>query len=213
MSPLLPYRILPWVDSISGMLSSGRLLVRMKPGADWLDCCNWEGSRLPAALLYGVFQIALGERWAEELEALHCGRDRRWQAEVSSGQDKREYRVHTITDAGAGCSSIITIAGGQVETFSIRAEDGAPLLSKIFGEHTPAFVPRYRNNRLFPNFYPYPADHKYLEMPVIIRERRDALGLIPDSGDICAHQWQLPGGTSGLIETIQALKCMEVLLA
>lgn len=213
MSPLLPYRILPWVDNCSRMLSSGRLLVRMESGADWLDCCNWEGSRLPASLLHGVFKIALGERWAEGLEALHCSRDHRWRAEVSGGHAERVYRVHTIADTGARCTSIITIEGGQVETFSIRAEDGAPLLTRIFGEHAPVFLPRYRNNRLFPDFYPYPPDHKYLETPMLIRERREAADLIPVSNDICAIQWQLPGESSGLIETIQALRCMEVLLA
>lgn len=213
MSPLLPYRILPWVDNSSRMLSSGRLLVRMETGTDWLDCCNWEGSRLPAALLHGVFKIALGETWAEELEALHCSRDHRWLTAVSGPCDEREYRVYTIANAGVRCSSKITIEGGQVETFSIRAEDGAPLLTRIFGEHTPIFLPRYRNDRLFPNFYPYPAEHKYLETPVLIRERREAAGLIPAGGDVCANQWQPPGEISGLIETIQALKCMEVLLA
>jgi hypothetical protein len=132
------YRNLPWVENANG-IQSGRVLVSLDSrGESRLDLYNYEGSNLPAYLLYIVLKIALGEDWAEKLEKMHQNRKNRWKVEVQTSPcGEKTYEIYTakqseiVTQSELVSSSCITISKGKINTFSIFSEDAAPLLKKL----------------------------------------------------------------------------------
>lgn len=220
MNPPNEYHNILWKDNALGQ--SGRVLVNMERRRDSrLDVYNYEGSELPAFHIYAVLQVALPEGWVETLEKLHQNRRTKWQAKMFMNPDgEREYRLYTLREnMGQNepvCSSVIAISHKQIHTFSILLEDAAPLLKKIIKDYPPVFLPRYRDNRhtpCFPTFYYLLAQNiKFRNLPGIIKEQREQKYRITDRNIFLFEPLQA-GETSGIIETIEALKCMEVLQA
>lgn len=219
MNPPYEYRNLPWMENASGFVQSGRVLVSMECTEESrLDLYNCDGSKLPAYLIYVVLKIVLAEGWVEKLEKLHQNRKNMWRVEVFfSPKGDKEYRLYTIRQNEPVCSSVITICNSQIDTFSILSEDAAPLLKKILEDYPPVFLPRYRNYRYtycFPTYIPFYAKNiKFLELPEPIKTKREETQRITVDKDIFLTDTFQAGKTSGIIETIEALKCLEVLLA
>lgn len=219
MNPPYEYQNLPWVENASNIVQSGRVLVRMEcTDESRLDFYNSDCSKLPAYLIYIVLKIVLGEGWTEKLEKLHQNRKNVWKVEVYfSPSGIKEYRLYTIGRNKPVCSSVITISNSQIHTFSILSEDAAPLLKKIIEDYPPVLLPRYRNYRytyFFPTHFPFDACNvKFSELPEPIKTNREETKKITVDKDIFLTGTFPAGETSGLIETIEALKCLEVLMA
>ncbi len=217
MNPPYEYRNIPWKES--AFEQSGRVLVSMEGiGESRLDVYNYEGSKLPAYHLYAVLKVALTERWVETLEKLHQNRKNNWKAEMFlSSEGEKEYRLYTTGQKEPVCSSAIALSNNQIQTFSILSEDAAPLLKKIIEDYPPVFLPRYRNYRntpCFPTLYYLDAQTmKFLMPPEPIKEQRERTQRITVGKDIFLSGTFKAGETSGIIETIKALKCLEVLEA
>lgn len=217
-APLYEYRSLPWIENGAGTLQSGRVLIRLDSDEEnRLDFYNADDSKLPAYLIYIILKILLGVEWIGKLESMHQNRPNAWKTKVYSGpQGIHEYRLYSIKQDIPICSSLITVTDSQIETFSVYAEDAAPLLKKIIEDFPPVFLPRLLNHRytyFFPNFYPYPVDRRCLAFPEPIKMQRELTQNIRIPEDIFPENFMLAGQTSGIIETVEALKCMEVLQA
>lgn len=217
MNGLFEYRNLAWVERSSRGLQTGRVLMRMEAIQEArLDFCNWEDSRMPAYLIYLAFKSLLGEEWADQLEELHLQRVNQWKVDIcTNSMGAAEYRLYTVVRDQAVCSSAMTVSDHQLETFSVFAQDAAPLLTKIIADHPPVFQPRYRNSGCYflANFYPYPVDKKYLSFPRPIIAQREATGNINVDPGVFSAEVHYPGETSGILETIASLKCLEVIMA
>ena len=217
MNPPYEYRNIPWKES--AFEQSGRVLVSMEGKRESrLALYNYEGSKLPAYHLYAVLKVALTEGWIETLEKLHQNRKNNWKAEMFvSPEGEKEYRLYTTGLNEPVCSSVITISNNQIDTFSILWEDAAPLLKKIIEDYPPVFLPRnrnYRNPHCVPTFYYLDAlTMKFLKLPGPIKEQRERTQRITVGEDIFSSGSFQAGETSGIIETIEALKCLEVLQA
>ncbi|ATW28282.1 hypothetical protein DCMF_01475 [Candidatus Formimonas warabiya] len=202
-----------------GTNQSGQVLVRMEgTGESRLDLYSYQGTKLPAYLIYVVLKTLLAEGWVEKLESLHQSRKNMWKVEVCfSPKGTKEYRLYTIEQHQPVCSSTIAISQGQIETFSIWSEDAAPLLKKVFEDYPPVFLPRYRNYRhfyFFPTHFPLFAKNiKFKEIPEPIKTRREEPQRIKVNHEIFLTDTFPAGVTSGIMETIEALKCLEVLMA
>lgn len=214
MNPPYEYRNLPWVENSAG-IKSGRLLVSMEYTEEArLDFYNYEGAKLPAYLLYIVLRMALGEGWVGKLERFHQSRKSKWKVETLGD---KEYRLYCLEAGEPVCSSAITIDGGQINTFSIHLKDAAPLLKKILEDYTPIFLPRFKNYRytyFFPNYYPFTIQNIRLqELPGPIQKQREETQRIIVAKETFFSDSLAAGEKSGIMETVEALKCLEVLLA
>ncbi|HWP98715.1 MAG TPA: hypothetical protein VN426_17865 [Syntrophomonadaceae bacterium] len=213
------YRNLPWRVNNSGVVKSGQVLVRMEwTGQSWLDLHNWDGSNLPAHLISVVLKIVLGAEWAEKLEKLHLGRKSKWKVEVySNPEEAKEYRLYKLDRNKPACSSAVTICSGLIGTFSIRTEDAAPLLKKFIEDYPPEFMPLLRSKRynyFFPTHFPGNAKYKsFAEVPEPIKMKREETERIKVAKDSFLTGVLQAGESSEIIETIEALKCLEVLMA
>ncbi len=217
MNPLYEYRNIPWKEN--AFEQSGRVLVSLEGiGESRLDVFNYEGSKLSAYHIYAVLKVAMTEDWVETLEKLHQNRKNNWKAEMLvSPEGKKEYRLYTTRQNDPVCSSVIAISDNQIHNFSILSEDAAPLLKKIIEDYPPVFLPRYRNYRhthCFPVLYYLDAlNMRFLKLPEPIKEQRERTQRIMVDKDIFSSGTFQAGETSGIIETIEALKCLEVLQA
>ncbi|MDP4127544.1 MAG: hypothetical protein Q8912_11445 [Bacillota bacterium] len=218
MNPPYEYRNILWKESSAG--ESGRVLVNMEGiRKSRLDVYNYEGSKLSAYHIYAVLKVALTMGWAEALENLHLNRKNKWKAEMFvSPEGEKEYRLYTTTEHhDPVCSSVIAISKSQIHTFSILSEDAPPLLKKIIEDYPPVFLPRCRNDRYahcFPSFYYLDTlTMKFLMLPEPLQEQRERTQRITVGKDMFLSGIFQAGETSGLIETIEALKCLEVLQA
>lgn len=212
------YRNIPWKESV--FKQSGRVLVSMEGmiKESRLDLLNYEGSKLSAYHIYPVLKVALTEKWVETLEKLHRNRKNQWKAEkFVSPEGEKEYRLYTISQKEPVCSSVITIFNNQIHDFSIMLEDAAPLLKKIIEDYPPVFLQRYRNHPLnhhFPSLYYLDAKNlKFLKLPAPIKEQRERTQRISVYEDVLSSGIFQAGETSGILETIEAIKCLEVLQA
>ena len=211
------YRNIPWKES--AFEQSGRVLVSMEGMRESrLDVYNFEGSRLPAYHLYAALKVALNERWVETLEKLHQNRKNKWKAErFVNPEGEKEYRLYTTGQNKPVCSSVIALSNNQIQTFSILSEDVTPLLKIIIEDYPPVLLPRYRNNphtHCFPTLYYLEAQTmKFSKPPKPLKEQRDRTQRITVGKDIFSSGTFQAGETSGIIETIEALKCLEVLQA
>lgn len=217
MNPPYEYRDIPWKEN--AYEQSGRVLVSMERIRESrLNVYNYEGSQLPAYHIYAVLKVALTEGWVDTLEKLHQNRKNKWKTEmvlISDGE--KEYRLYTTGQKEPVCSSLISIANDQIQTFSILSEDAAPLLKKIMEDYPPVFLPRYRNSR---KTNAVPVLHylnalnlKFYEPPEPLKEQRERTRGIRVAKDIFSSGTFQAGETSGIRETIEALKCLEVLQA
>lgn len=217
MNPPYEYRNIPWKES--AFEQSGRVLVGMEGIRESrLNVYNYEGSKLPAYHIYSILKVALTEGWVETLEKLHQNRKHKWKAErLVSPEGEKEYRLYTTGQDEPVCSSVIAISNNQLHPFSILTEDAAPLLKKIIEDYPPVFLPRYRDYRYthcFPTLYYLDAQTiKFLKLPEPIKEQRERTQRITVGNDIFSSGTFQAGETSGIIETIEALKCLEVLQA
>lgn len=217
MNPPYEYRDIPWKEST--FQQSGRVLVSMKGiRASRLDLYNYEGSKLPAYHTYTVLNLALTEGWVETLEKLHQNRKTMWKAETFvSPEGEKEYRLYTIGQKEPVCSSVIAMSNNQLHSFSILSEDVAPLLKRIIEDYPPVFLPRYRNYRYthcLPTLYYLDAlKIQFLKLPEPIKEQRERTQRITVGNDIFSSGTFQAGETSGILDTIEALKCLEVLQA
>lgn len=217
MNPPYEYRNIPWKEST--FEHSGRVLVGMEGIRESrLDIYNYEGSKLPVYHLYAVLKVALTEGWVETLETLHQNRKNKWKAEMFvSPEGEKEYRLYTTGQNEPLCSSVIAISNNQIHPFSILSEDVAPLLKKIIEDYPPVFLPRYRSYRhthCFPTLYYLDAQTmKFSKLPKPLKEQRERTQRITVGNDVFASGTFQAGETSGIIETIEALKCLEVLQA
>ncbi|MCB8818577.1 hypothetical protein [Desulfosporosinus shakirovi] len=217
MNPPYEYRNIPWKED--AFEQSGRVLVSMEGLRESrLDVFNYEGSNLSAYHIYTVLKVAMTEYWVERMEKLHQNRKNNWKAELLvSPEGKKEYRLYTTGQNDPVCSSVITISNNQIHNFSILLEDAAPLLKKIFEDYPPVFLPRYRNyrqNSCFPTLYYLDAyAMKFSKLPEPIKEQRERTQKIMVDKDIFLFGTFQAGETSGIFETIEALKCLEVLQA
>ncbi|MGC7870647.1 hypothetical protein ACPUYX_03840 [Desulfosporosinus sp. SYSU MS00001] len=215
MNPIHEYCNIPWKESFTG--PSGRVLVRLdKIKESWLDVYNYEGSKLWARYLFAVFNIALPQGWIENLERLHQNRRTRWKTEILvSPSGEKEYRLYTMEKSKSICSSTICVSDKQIHTFSIRLKDTAPLLKLLFEDYPPVFLPRYRKNS--PNtpafYYLHDQTMKFLKHPEAIMDQRERTKSIVAAQDIFESGTFEAGEKSGIMETIEAIKCMEVLQA
>lgn len=217
MNPPYEYRSIPWRES--AFEQSGRVLVGIEGKREpRLAVYNYEGSRLPAYHICAVLKVAFTEKWVDRLEKLHQNRQNNWKAEtfISPHGDK-EYRLYTTGQSESVCSSIITISNNQIHTFSILAEDAAPLLKKIIEDYPPVFLSSSRNygsNQCFPALY-YLEDQniKFFQPPEPIKEQIKRAQRIMVDKDIFLSGSFPAGETSGISETIEAFKCLEVLQA
>ena len=116
------------------------------------------------------------------------------------------------------CSSEIKISiNGSVNSFSILSEDTTPLLQKIVQDYPPVFLPQHRNYRYtycFPTHFPFfNRLIKLPELPEAILGKRLETRQIGIERETFIGNMSPAGQASEIIETIQALKCMEVFLA
>lgn len=215
MNPPYVYRNIPWKEHPFG--ESGRVLVSIdvRRGTR-LDVYNYEGSKLPAHHIFTVLKMALTKGWVETLENLHRNRITMWKAEmVVSSDGVREYRLYTTERNEVVCSSRIAVSNNEINTFSILAEDAAPLLKRIIEDYPPIFLKSCRNNRNnghYPSLYYLDAQNtRLLTLPEPIREQMEWTRRITVPDNRVSTGTFQAGITSGLIETIEALKCLEVL--
>lgn len=217
MNPPYVYRNIPWKES--AFEQSGQVLVSMEGIRESrLNVYNYEGSKLPAYHIYAVLKVALTEGWVETLEKLHRNRKNKWKAErFVSSEGEKEYRLYTTGQGNPVCSSLIAISKNQIHNFSILSEDAAPLLKIIIEDYPPVFLPRYRNSRhthCFPILYYLDAQTmKFLKLPEPIKEQRERTQRIMVGKDIFSSGTFPAGERSGILETVEALKCLEVLQA
>ncbi len=215
--PLYEFRNLPWIENATGILLSGRVLVRLDREENRLDFYNADDSKLPAYLIHMVFNILLGDEWPAELESLHQNHPDEWKTEACKGpMESMEYRLYRKQKNIIFCSSLIKVRNGLIETFSVCAGDMAPLLKNIIEDIPPVFLPKLKNNRyshLFPNFYPYPIEKKYVELPQAIVRYRETTHYTKIDENLLADSFHPAGQPSGIMESVEALKCLEVLLA
>ncbi|WP_088189650.1 hypothetical protein [Desulfosporosinus sp. FKA] len=215
MNPIHEYCNIPWKESFMGL--SGRVLVRLEMIKESrLDIYNYEGSKLWARHLFAVFNIALPQGWIEDLERLHQNRKTRWKTEILvSPSGEREYRLYTMGKNEPVCSSAICVSDKQIHTFSICLKDTAPLLKIIFEDYPPVFLPRYR--RSSPNtpafYYVHDQTMKFHKYPEAILNQRERTRRIDVAHDIFDFGTFEAGEKSGIMETIDAIKCLEVLQA
>ena len=220
------YHTLLWKENLAGL--SGRVLVNIdRTGEPRLDIYNYEGSEISAYHLYTVLNLTLAEGWLENLERWHRNRRNKWKTEVvvssdNVSDDEKEYRLYTFGQSEAACSSLIAVSDQRIRTFSVLAEDAAPLLKKIIEDFSPAFLPggrsSYRESRRIPAFYYLKAPRLWFpELPILLKEQRERVKTrtaFNSSDSAGALRKALAAGqTSGLLETIEALKCLEVLQA
>lgn len=217
MNPPYEYRNIPWKEN--SFKKSGRVLVNKEGIREArLDVYNYEGSKLPAYLFFALLKVALTEGWVETLEKLHQKRKNKWKAEtLVRAEGDKEYRLYRTGQNGPVCSSVISVSNNLIQTFSILAEDAAPLLKKIIEDYPPLLLARcgnYRDTHCFPSLYYLEAlDMNFFKLPEPIKEQRERTPRIAVSNTIFSSGTFQPGETSGLIETIEALKCLEVLQA
>ncbi|MBC2722773.1 hypothetical protein [Desulfosporosinus sp.] len=218
MNPPYEYRNIYWKEDT--FEESGRVLVRMeelRARASRLDLYNYEGSKLPAYQINTILKVALTEGWVETLEKLHQNRKSEWKAEMfENPEGVKEYRLYTTKQNEPVCSSVIAISNNQFNTFSILSEDAAPLLKRIIEDYPPVFLPRYRNYRAhqLPTLtYLESLKIKFPIPPEPINEQRERTQKITVGEEIFSSGTNQAGETSGIIETIEALKCLEVLQA
>ena len=217
MNPPYEYRNIPWKEN--AFEQSGRVLVSMEGIREFrLDVYNYEGSKLPAYHIYAVLKVALTEGWVEKLEMLHQNRKNNWKTEMLvSPEGEKEYRLYTTGQNEPVCSSVIALSNNHIHTFSILSEDAAPLLKKIIEDYPPVFLPRYRNNRnthCLPSLYYLEAlNMRFSKLPEPIKEQRERTQKITVSKDFFSSGTFQAGERSGILETIEALKCLEVLQA
>lgn len=221
------YHTLLWKENLAGL--SGRVLVNIdRTGEPRLDVYNYEGSGISAYHLYTVLNLTLAEGWLEDLERWHRDRRNKWKTEteavVSSANvsdDEKEYRLYTFRQSGAACSSLIAVSDQRIRTFSVLAEDAAPLLKEIIKDYAPAFLPSgrssYRESQRIPAFYYLKASRlRFPELPILLKEQRERVKIMTVfnySDSEALRTASAAGQTSGLLETIEALKCLEVLQA
>lgn len=219
MSPSSNYKCLPWAENASKVYQSGRLIVGLETDSESrLDFYNSEGSNLPAYLIYVAFKIILGKGWVEEFEGLHLNRQNKWKADVYlDRQGFEEYRLYTLEQNKSICSSQIIISSGKIHSFSIRVEDVTPLLRKIIENYPPVFLPRLRNYRytyFFPDYHPfYTLGKTATSLRDTMKVQREETQSIRVDKTLVQTGIHSPGVTSGIIEAIEALKCMEVFMA
>jgi hypothetical protein len=160
-------------------------------------------------------KIALGDGWLEKIETLHQNRKGVWKVDVEVDPTAAKvYRLFSKENDEPFCSSAITVSKNQVHTFSIFGEDAAPLLKEIIKDYPPIFLPRYRNYRYtycFPTHYAQTIQFK--ELPEVIKLQDSETQRIKVDKETFRNGTLQAGNTSGIIETIEAMKCLEVLLA
>lgn len=219
MNPEYKYQQIPWIDNASERIQFGRILVGMEDSeTPRLDLYNYNYTRLPAYLIYTVLKIILDEGWIDKLERLHTNRNNNWKVEVISSSEKtKEYRLFVVEASEAFCSSVVTITYGQIENYSILAEDAAPLLKKIVEDYPPVFLPRYRNYRYtycFPNYSMWSGKMMLSGLPqVIVAQREKQRQMISTKHTRVITDALEAGKKSEISETIEAMKCLEVLRA
>ncbi|MDT8899755.1 hypothetical protein [Anaeroselena agilis] len=205
-----------WMDRACDYLQVGDATVTLECAQESrLDFYNNKDSKLPAYLLYAVFRATFGGEWVDSFERLHQGRAGMWKVEsFFQPNGMKEYRLYTITEHEPVCSSAITVVKNKVNTFSIYAEDAAPLLRRVIEDHPPVFFPRYRNNRSTYCLKNQSCDKYFFTLtPTTIKSQREATRTIKVDKDKFLYDAFRAGEASGLKETIDALKCLEVLLA
>ena len=231
MSTSYEFRNLPWVDSSTESMKCGRVYVSLETDEDSsLTLYNGEGSNLPAYLLSIVLKIVLGSDWIKMLESYHLARTGRWLVEVVKDlkntasdvrtEDVREYRLYTCenSDREPCCSSKITVLDGSISSFSIPAKDATPLLKEIIEDFPPVFLPRYKNYRytyFFPtnNFFLYPNTLNLSKLPELKQKlRRETANIKPEVNSFWRNAAKA-GEPSGIEESIEILKCLEVFQA
>lgn len=217
--PATPYKNLPWAENASKIYKYGRVIVGMGAGHEpRLDFYNSTSSNLPAYLIYVVLKITLGKDWVEQLEKIHRQRPGLWKTEVCLNQEGgEEYRLYTIKQDKPLCSSRISIANSRIHSFSIWAEDAAPLLKKVIENYPPVFLPKLKNYRytyFFPGYLPfYGLDKASTNLEeTMSRQREETRKITADKNSLQAGACRA-GDSSGLLETIEALKCLEVFMA
>ncbi|UWG95822.1 hypothetical protein LPY66_12965 [Dehalobacter sp. DCM] len=217
MNPLYNYQQLPWVDHATQYMQFGRILVGMEDSdKPKLDLYNYNYTMLPAYLIYSVLKIVLNDGWVEKLESLHAHRQNRWRVEVISHKiSSEEYRLISDDGLNTYCSSFIAITQGNVMNFSIFAEDAAPILTKIIEKYPPVFLPKYRNFRYtycFPQHPMWPGKIQLAGLPQQIIDQREKHQALTTKNCSLGSDAYEAGKSSGLVETIEAMKCLEVLL-
>lgn len=207
------YSMIPWVDNFSENAACGRVIMGKECNCgSRLDFHNCAGSKLPAYLIYHIIEKAFHAGWSNKLEQLHCSRKDWWKLHVYlNPEGAKEYRLYTIKQNKAACSSAITITGGQIDTFSIWLQDAAPLLEKIIKDYPPVLLRIYKPSYCFPYWNWHVVNQSFLEIPEPILRQREETEKITAGVDIQRASFSRAGETSGLIETIEALKCLEVL--
>lgn len=217
------YRNIPWKESLAGV--GGQVLVNWEQISEpRLDVYNYEGSDLSAYHIYAVLKLALSEGWLNTLEELHQKRKSEWKAEIFlSPEGVKEYRLCTNGRNEPVCSSVIAVSGSRIHTFSILPEDAAPLLKKVIEDYPPLLLPRrchlhrgqdtdHIHDRS--SFYYLEAPTmKFLKLPEPLKKQRERTQRIMIDKDILSYGTFQAGERSGLLETIEAIKCLEVLQA
>lgn len=217
--PATQYKSLPWAENASQMYKYGRVVVGMGAGQEpRLDFYNSTSSNLPAYLIYVVLKITLGEGWVEELEKIHRQRSGLWKTEVCLNREGWEdYRLYTLQQDKPVCSSRLSIANRRIHSFSIGAEDAAPLLKKVIENYPPAFLPKLKNYRytyFFPGYLPfYGLDKASTRLEEEMNRQREETRRITAAENTLQEDVCRAGDSSGFLETIEALKCLEVFMA
>lgn len=205
-----------WMDRACDYLQVGDATVTLEYAKEArLDFYNNKDAKLPAYLIFAVFKATFGGEWVEEFEKLHQSRENVWKVEkFYHPNGMKEYRLYTMADYEPVCSSAITVTKNKINTFSIYAQDVAPLLRNVIEDHPPVFFPRYRNNRRTYCLKNHSCDKYIVTMtPTSIMKQREATRKIKAAKETFLDNAFQAGETSGLKETIDALKCLEVLLA
>ncbi len=205
-----------WMDRACDYLQVGDTTVTVDCSEESrLDFYNNKDAKLPAYLLYAVFKATFGGEWLELFEKLHQNRKYVWKAEsFYQPNGMKEYRLYTMAEDEPVCSSAITITKNKVNTFSIYAADVAPLLRNVIEDHPPVFFPRYRHNRSTYCLKNHSCDkYVFTVAPAAIKRQREVTRSIKVDKSLFLHNTRQAGEASGLKETIDALKCFEVLLA
>ncbi|NLP43662.1 MAG: hypothetical protein GX351_03450 [Peptococcaceae bacterium] len=222
MSRYYESRNLPWVDTSTKSMKYGRVYVCLESGEDAsLTLYNGGNSKLPAYLIYFVLKIVFGSEWIKRLDTFHLARSSRWQVEIIlKTEDSKEYRLYSCEDSSNEpcCSSKITVLNGGIASFSIQAKDATPLLKEIIEDYPPIFLPRYKNYRytyFFPtnNFFFYPNELNLAKLPELKRRLQQETASIKPEIDSFWQKAIAAGEPSGIEESIEALKCLEVFLA
>ena len=205
-----------WMDRACDFLQVGDATVTLDCKEESrLDFYNNKDSKLPAYLLNAVFKATFGGEWVELFEKLHRNRKSVWKAEsFYHPNGMKEYRLYTMAEDEPVCSSAIAITNNKVNTFSIYAADVAPLLRNVLEDYPPVFFPRYRNNRSTYCLRNHSCDkYVFTVAPVLIELQRAVTQTIKVKENVFLYNAFQAGEMSGLKETIDALKCLEVLLA